>query len=59
MSIKTTVYKNLEGTTIGYIYLRGQSHSTRTTGDGIVSRVKKNTIKTYLLYTPLISLSNL
>ena len=41
MSIKTTVYKNLEGTTIGYIYLRGQSHSIRTTGDGIVSRVTK------------------
>lgn len=41
MSIKTTAYKNLKGTTIGYIYLRGQSHSTRKTGDGIVSRVKK------------------
>ena len=50
MSIKTTAYKNLEGTTIGYIYLRGQSHSTRKTGDGIVSRVKK--IKQRLIYCP-------
>ena len=40
MSIKTTVYKNLRELQLD-IYLRGQSHSTRTTGDGIVSRVKK------------------
>ncbi|WP_240472024.1 hypothetical protein [Streptococcus sp. HSISS2] len=31
----------MEEAPLGNLYFRGQSHSTRTTGDGIVSRVKK------------------